>query len=83
MTSMYRPYQERDGTPAAKAHSSGGSRMWGTGGGGAHPTKQCRIKLVRGGGGGIDKQRKKERKKKVFTNKRKETPPRHIGARGP
>ena len=27
---------------------SGGSRVWGTGGGGAHPSKQCWIKLVRG-----------------------------------
>ena len=35
------------------------------GGGGAHPSKQCRIKLVRGrGGGGIDKPKKKKKKKK-------------------
>ena len=37
--------------------------MWGTGGG-AHPSKQCRIKLVGGGNKKIDKHKRKKKQKK-------------------
>ena len=47
-------------------------------GGGAHPSKQCRIKLVRGGGGEIDRQQKRRKKRrKKQTNKQKKHPLRH------